>query len=269
MSWSSDQGYTPSTIPELMNLVMAGVNAQFSTTYDEETFLGTNFYKYFYAIIQRLQENEVRTSEIVLKLQQYFDVTNEMITRPNTTHPGVIDFFSAQGFRVSTKPPVDVDAGKLYICVDTDEEADDYPLVKKEICELVSQCCVGGVISQGTEVEPITMSNAQAFDYKFNLPTRIPVLLRLTITLSDNNLFVVGTAAESAAKLYANLLARYRLGLDFEPQRYFSVLDAPWAAMVLLEWSDDAGGNWHDEVFDADYDELFTFDLEDISVVEV
>ena len=33
---------------------------------------GTNFYKYFYALMQRLQENEIRTSEIVLKIQQYF-----------------------------------------------------------------------------------------------------------------------------------------------------------------------------------------------------
>jgi hypothetical protein len=66
-----------------------------------------------------------------------------------------------------------------------------------------------------------------------------------------------------------NIAARYRLGRDFEPQRYFSVVDAPWASTVLLEWSDDDGGDWDDTVFEADYDDLYTFDLGDIELVEV
>jgi tryptophanase len=73
-----------------MELVREGVNDQFGSSYAAETFQGTNFYKYFYALVQRLQENEVKTSEIVLKLQQYFEITNEEITRPNTTHPGLL-----------------------------------------------------------------------------------------------------------------------------------------------------------------------------------
>ena len=62
-----------------MDQVREGVNEQFGTTYDAESFVGTNFYKYFYALIQQLQMNEIRASEIVLKLQQYFTVTNESI----------------------------------------------------------------------------------------------------------------------------------------------------------------------------------------------
>lgn len=267
MSFASDTGYLPNTISQLMNYVREGVNEQFDTEYDEETFLGTNFYKYFYALVQRLQENEVKTSEIFLRMQQYFDVTNELITRPNTTHPGIIDYFTAAGFNASTKPPADVDAGKLYVCVDTDEDADDYDEVKLAICTIVKDCCVAGVISQGTEVETIALPNSQSFDFKFNLPTRIPVLLRLTIDLSSNNQFVVGSDVDVAQQLFENINARYKLGLDFEPQRYFSVIDAPWAGSVLLEWSDDAGGIWHDEIYEADYDDLFTFEVGDITVV--
>ncbi len=60
MSFAQDTGYLPNTIEQLMSSVRVNVNTQFGTTYDEVTFLGTNFYKYFYALIQRLQQNEDR-----------------------------------------------------------------------------------------------------------------------------------------------------------------------------------------------------------------
>lgn len=269
MSFSADAGYLPNTIPQLMNYIRAGVNSQFGTTYDEDTFLGTNFYKYFYAMIQRLQQNEVKTSEIVLKMQQYFLETNEKIQRPNTTHPGIVDYFSDRGYRASTKKPIDADAGKLYVCIDTDSGADDYAETKLAINTIIKDCCVGGVISQGDQVSAITLPNGQSFDFKFSLPDYTPVLLKLTITLSSNNQFTVLSDAEVAAILFANINARYRLGLDFEPQRYFSILDAPWAADILLEWSDDAGMTWDDDIFEAAFDDLFTFELGDITVVTV
>lgn len=268
MSFSLENGYIPSTISDLMNLVRLGVNQVFGTTYDAVTFEGTNLYKFYYALIQRLQENEVKTSEIVLKLQQYFTITNERITRPNTTHPGLFDYFAARGYMVSSKDPIEADAGKLYVAVDVDETADDYAEKKLEICTILKDCVVAGVVTQGTEVEDITLSNSQSFEYRFNLPNRIPILLRLTIVLSQNNQAVIQSTAQITAKLFENLQARYRLGLSFEPQRYFSVVDAPWAASVLLEYSEDDGDNWSSGVEELDYDDLYTFDIGDIEVVE-
>jgi hypothetical protein len=119
-----------------------------------------------------------------------------------------------------------------------------------------------------TEVTAITLSNNQSFDFKFNLPTKIPVKLRLTLTLSENNQFTVESTDWIKERLLANIAARYRLGMNFEPQRYFSTVDAPWAGVILLEWSDDAGANWHSTVYDADYDEVFTAETTDITVVE-
>jgi len=360
------------------------------TSYTTETFLGTNYYKYYYALIQRLQENEVKTSEIFLKLQEYFVITNEKIQRPNTTHPGIYDYFNARGYFVSTKPPEDADAGKAFICVDvednhargtieitsyanlvsgtedvitigetdftadsgtvtpgdgtfqaatsnaataeslasqinshpdlegvvyawnigaivyvravelgedgnsialvyTDNDANigaevsdstllggraleagevDYDLTRAELCGYVKNCVVAGVVSQGTEIETITLTNGQSFDFKYNLPKKIPVLLRLTTTLSENNEFTISSPDVVKQTLYDNITAKYKLGKNFEPQRYFSVLDAPWAAEVLLEWSDDDGFSWNDNIYDADYDEVFTFELTDISIVE-
>jgi hypothetical protein len=215
-----------------------------------------------------LQESEIKTSEIFLRLQEYFAITNEKILRPNTTGPGIYDYFKSKGYFVSVKPPLDADAGKLFLCVDVDDGAGDYDDVKSEVAGLIRDCAVAGVVTQGTEVTAITLSNNQSFDFKFNLPTKIPVKLRLTLTLSENNQFTVESTDWIKERLLANIAARYRLGMNFEPQRYFSTVDAPWAGVILLEWSDDAGANWHSTVYDADYDEVFTAETTDITVVE-
>ncbi len=276
MSFASDEGYLPIPIEQMMDIVMENVNTQFSTSYTTETFLGTNFYKYFYALIQRLQENEVKTSEIFLRMQEYFDITNELIQRPNTTHPGIFDYFESLGYFVSTKPPEDADAGKCYICVDVDEDDPDYDdVIKPAICNIVKNCVVAGVISQGSETESLTLSNGQSMDFKFNLPTRIPIALKLTTTLSDNNIFTIGSPDDTKQTLYDNIVAQYKLGKNFEPQRYFSVANAPWASMVSLEWTDDVvdhvvdmGAVWSDDIYESEYDEVFTFELIDIQIVE-
>lgn len=267
MGFALDTGYVPSTVDELMAVVRENINAQFGTTYTEVNFIGTNFYKYFYSLIQRLQENEIKTSEIFLRMQEYFDVTNEKVLRPNTTAPGIYDYFASKGYLISVKPPNDTDRGKAFICVDVDDAADDYEETKLEICNLVKDCVVAGVVSQGTESESIPIANGQNFDFKFNLPNKIPTELKLTITQSENNLYTIPEAGVIKQKLYDNIVARYTLGRDFEPQRYFSVVDAPWASQILLEY--DIGSGFTDDIYDAAYDDLLTFSVEDITLVEV
>jgi hypothetical protein len=397
MSFASDTGYIPLSIDQLMEIIRENVNTQFGTSYTSDTFVGTNFYKYFYAIVQRLQENEIKTAEILSRMQDYFTITNDKIQRPNTTHPGIYDYFLSKGYFVSTKPPDDADAGKAFLCVDVEDNhargkitissyanlvsgtddsitvgatvftaqsgtvtpgatsfqaatsndatasslasqinshatagalveamaidnvvwiraitggtsgnsislaytdndtnvgasvsaatllggrsleagENDYDTTKIEICNYVKDCVVAGVISQGSEVESITMSNGQSFDFKFNLPAKIPVFLRLTTTLSDNNEFTIETPDEQKQTLLDNTTAKYKLGKNFEPQRYYSVVDAPWASTVLLEWTDDVTDGeldgspvWHDEVYESAYDEVFDFDITNIILVE-
>ncbi len=269
MGFSLDQGYTPASIETLMGLIREAVNEQFLTNYTAENFVGSNHYKYFYSLIQRLQTSETKTSEIFLKLQNYFTLTNQRISRPVGTPPGLIEKFESEGFLISVKPMIDADAGKINICVDTDDAADDYDEVRLAICTLIKNSVAAGITSQGTEEETIVLTNGQAFDFKFNLPNRIDVLLRLTVTLSENNQFVIATPEEQKAKLLENIAARYRLGKNFEPQKYYNIQDdAPWAAEVLLEWSDDAGANYYDTVYDADYDDLFDTPLENITLIE-
>lgn len=275
MGFASESGYTAATIEEIMLSIMGGVNDEFGTSYTAETFVGTNFYKFFYALAQRLQENEIKTSEIFNYLQQYFAVTNERIQRPVATNPGLIEAFEAyesllfpDGLVASVKPMIEADAGKVNICVQVDDSDPDYDDMKLEIGTIIKNSVVAGAVTYGSEVQNIVLSNGQAFDFKYHLPDSEDVLLRLTTTLSDNNQVVIGDPDDVKQLLIANIAARYRLGRDFEPQKYFTTQDAPWTSQVLLEWSDDAGANWHDEIFEASYDDLFNVLLENITLVE-
>lgn len=268
MSFSQENGYVPSDIETLMDAIRVEVNDTFSTSYTSETFVGTGWYKYFYLLIQKLQENEVKTSEIFIKLQEYFRVTNERISRPVVTNPGLIEILLASDYVASVKPMIEEDAGLINICVDVDEEGDDYAAQKLEICTIIKNSTVAGAVTQGTEVESLTLSNGQSFDFKYHLPNRIPVLLRLTVTLSENNQVVIGDPDDTKILLLQNVLARYQLGKNFEPQRYFQVTDAPWSSQVKLEWSDDDGANYHTTIYDADFDDLFDVALENIELVE-
>jgi hypothetical protein len=268
MSFSSQNGYVAPSIETVMTAIMTGINSEFGTTYTYETFVGTNFYKFFYALAQRVQENEVKTAEIFVLLQQYFAVTNESIQRPVATAPGIIEALEREGYVASVKPMIDDDAGKIYICVDVDDTDPDYADIQLEIATLIKNSVAAGVVTQGTEVENIVLSNGQAFDFKYNLPAEIPVLLKLTLTLSENNQNLILSPEEIKQKLFDNIAAKYQVGKNFEPQTYFSILDAPWCSQVKLEWSDDDGANWETAVYDAEYDDKYTFGLEEIELVE-
>jgi hypothetical protein len=268
MSFSQENGYVPQSINEIVAAFRTRINSQFGTSYTTAQFVGTNFYKYFYSIAQELQKNEVKTAEIFLKLQDYFNLTNERISRPVNTNPGLIEIMATNGYLASIKKPIDADAGKMFICVDVDDEADGYAETKLAICKIIQNSTVGGIVTQGTEVETIVLSNGQSFDFKYDLPDRIEVHLKLTITLSSNNQVLIASPDESRFKLLGNIASRYALGKNFEPKRYFSVADAPWASDILLEWSVNGGDTWSSAVFVADYDELFDIALDRIEIVE-
>jgi len=390
MGYAQESGYTPTDIETIMTSIMGNINTQFNLdpAYTMETFVGTNAYKYFYALAQRVQENEVKTSEIFAKLQQYIAITNERISRPVVTNPGLEEKLEAEGYTASLKPMIDADAGKIHICVDVNEglkasgtititnyanlvsgtddsvgvggvtftaqtgaatpgdatfqaatsnevtaislakqinshattgilvnakaqggivtitalyggtggnsialayndndtnvgatksgnalsggAADaDYAATKLALNTLISQSTIAGGVTQGTESSAIVLSNGQSFDFKYNLPKRIPTHLKLTIALSENNQVVVGDPDDTKQLLLDNINARYRLGKNFEPQRYFSTLDAPWAASVLLEWGrDDGSPTYASTVYNSDYNELFDVSLANITLVE-
>lgn len=267
MSYAQENGYTPVSFAVIMDTIRVNINTQFGTAFTNDSFVGSNWYKYFYTLVQRELENETKASEIFAKLQQYIGTTNDRIQRPSVSLPGIIDSFKDAGYTASVKRNVIGDAGTISIALDVDSAAANYDAVKTEIATLIKDFVAGGLVSQGTEEVELTLTNGQQFTFSFYLPTASPVLLRLTLTPSDNIVATIPSDEIIRTTVFNNINERYKLGWDFEPQRYYTQVDAPWAASILLEWSDNNGVTWHDEVFEAEFIDLFTFGLEDIAVV--
>lgn len=267
MSYAQDTGYTPRTIPAIMEDVRVRVNAAFGLTYDEATFAGTNWYKYFYLQAQLVEKGEITTSQVFQKLQDYIQTTNDKINRPSVSYPGVVEAFEDAGFLASIKPPELADAGKVGICVDLDNGAPDYPAKKTQVLTLLSQFFAAGMVFLGSETGTVVVKNGQSMPFAFSLPNRIQVVLRLTFVKSPNSLIDIPSDEVIRQTLFDNIAARYKLGYQFEPQRYFTQSEALWASTVKLEWSNDSGVNWHQENFAATYIDVFTFELDDINVV--
>lgn len=391
MPYAQESGYIPSSIETILQNIMVNINTQFSTSYTWETFQGSNHYKFCYAVAQILQENETKTSEIYAKLQQYILVTNQRISNPVTTPPGLIFQLLEGGFLASVKPIIEADAGKISVCVDvnkgeqatgtvtitnfanlisgTDDsitvggvtftaqtgaatpgtgtfradgsnnatalslatqinahattkeivratatgaavlikawyggtdgnsigvsytdndsnvgatlsglsggnlsggtDADDFAADSEVIGEILAASTAAGTVTQGPEVQAVVISNGQSFDYKFFLPKKYEVMLKLTLTTSENNDQIIGDPDDTKLALIENINEKYALGKNFEPQRYFSILDAPWCASVLLEYSIDGGATYASSIYDSLFDEFFDCSLDRIELVEV
>lgn len=268
MGYSLENGYTPMTFETAMDYVRQGVNAQFQTEYTVDSFKGSGFYKMFYAPVQEIIKQDIKTSEIFLKLQDYFRTTNERISRPVSTPVGLIDKFAEYDILVSVKPVTSLEAGMIFVCADVDNTDPNYADTKLLICTILKDSTAIGNPTQGTEVETLVLTNGQSFDYKFNLPTRTETLIRLTVTTSQNNRAVIASPEDIRFKVLQNITERYRLGLNFEPQKYYDIDDAPWASEILLEYSIDDGVTWDSQVAVLEYNELMTIALEDIVIIQ-
>lgn len=274
MSFTQENGYIPVPLEEIISDIREGINSEFSTTFTPETFVGTGWYKYAYVIAQKMQREEVKKSEIFAKVKEYIASTNLRIQRPSVSYPGILDTLDANGWMASVKNNLIGDAGTISICVDVDQGGPNYPAQKLAICTIIKDFTVGGMISMGTESETILLSNGQSFPFKFFLPDYISVLLRITLHTSSNRAITIPSDEDIRQTVYDNIYggegkaARYRLGWNFEPQRYFEIdPDATWAESVKLEYSTNGGSSWTAAVFTAAFDDYFDFDISDIEVV--
>lgn len=269
MPFSTDNNYTPDSFNDIMTGVMNGVNTRFGTSYTFDTFVGSGFYKFFYPMVQRLLAEENTFAEAYSKLQDYIRTTNETILIPKTPREGLIKTFSDAGYTVSIEPQTLANAGKLGVCVDVNPAAQTFSATKQEILDLLKERTVAGLYYNGDQRGNSRLSNGQDFEFAFYTPTRKNMYLILTITLSQNTTIIADSSTVATEKLLKNLADLYRLGNNFEPDKYFTISrDAPYASAVELSYSDSGQPNdYHTGVYQADFKELFVFDSSRVQVV--
>jgi len=258
MPFDLTNGYQPRTFDEIKAEMLAEINDQFGTTYDEETIIGTDHYKFFYGGIQLVMQAEAYTAEITAKMTDYIRTANENINLPKSTIDGFTqgilrDLQLNSTIKEITDP---AEAGYMFLVVDVDDEAEDYEDTKQEIINRMHNWLTTGLYYNGTEEGTKTAINGQVFTYKYALPTLVDVLVRITVTISPNANTPILNENQIREKFNTNFAALYRLGLDFEPEKYLEISrDLPFASNILLEYSEDAGSTWDDEPRAMPYDE--------------
>lgn len=267
MSYEQANGYTPQTFDEIMDELRVGVNTEFNTNFDVDNFIGTGWYRFLYPVAQIIQKNQIKTSEIFVKLAEYIVQKNILIERPSVSLPGMIDAYKSNGYIASVEPTREDTVGEIRLAVDLDPLDPLFAQKKLEIAQLLSQYTVGGTVSFGDQAETITLSNGQSFVYKFVLADKDDIKFRITIADSLNTAIAIPSDEDIRLQFYQNFSTRYRMGWNIEPQKYFNQGDAQWAASVLVEYSLDGGATWLSTVHISEYDELWVLNLEDVDVI--
>ncbi len=124
----------------------------------------------------------------------------------------------------------------------------DYAALKQEIINRMGAWLSAGLYYTGSEEGDRVALNGQTFTYKYALPTPVDILVRITATVSANAKTPVLNENQIRDIFDANFASLYRLGLDFEPEKYLEIArDLPFASDILLEYSEDAGSTWDDQ----------------------
>lgn len=266
MPYTTENNYTPETFNDLMTRFMEGVNTQFGTNFTLETFVGTGFYKFFFAIAQNILTVENLFAETYAKLQDYMRTTNEAIAIPKTPRDGLIRTFAAAGYTISLMTQTQDNAGTLGVCVDVDPASGTFTEKKAEILQMLKDYTIAGLYYDGDQRGTVRLTNGQDFEFGFFTPVKNEASLRLTVTLSKNSNIVADNENVIRQKLLDNLAAMYKLGNNFEPEKYFTISrDAPYAAAVKLEWKTTS--DFSADVYEADFKDLFIFDASRVEVV--
>jgi hypothetical protein len=252
MAWDLLNGYQPRTFAELLEDYVAEYNAQYGTSYDTTSIVGSNAYKAGYTAIQLVMQAEANFAEISAKLLDYIRTSNEKITLPKSTISGFVAGLLAPvadgglGLISTIKDITDpAEAGYMFLVVDTDPLASNYATIKQGIIDRMHNWLTCALYYNGTETGTKQAVNGQNFTYKFALPTKIDIKVKITITSSKNAKTPILNENQVRDIFNANLAKFYQLGFDFEPEKYLEInRDLPFASNILLEYSENAGSTW-------------------------
>ena len=255
MSFSLENGYQPRDFDTIVSEFRQAINEVYDQDLTAEQFKGSGWYKLIYSASQLILTAEGNTSELSNKLIDYIRKIDEEIQLPKSSVDGIMYHLKEDlGLISSVKPTEEADKGYLYIAVDVDSDSDEYPQLKQSILEKLKEYCTAGLYFNGSENGQIIASNGQPFNFGYDLPTKVDMQVRITPTISDNTTAFIQNSEQIKEKFLANYNSLYKLGLDFEPEKYLDVKnDLPFASKVKIEWSINDGSSWSTDVWKSTY----------------
>lgn len=267
MSFSLESGYTPRDFDTIVSEFRQNINEEYKQNLTADQFKGSNWYKLIYSAAQLIATAEGNTAELANKLIDYINKVNEEILLPKSSVDGVMYHLKKDlGLISSVKPTEEADRGYFYIAVDVDNESPDYAQTKQNILAKLMKYCTGGLYFKGSESGQVIASNGQPFTFGYELPTIVDMWVRITPTISDNTTAFIQNSSQIKEKFLENFNSMYKLGLDFEPEKYLDIRnDLPFASQIKIEWSINEGSSWSEEVWKSAYNQKLN--LSNVEVV--
>ena len=268
MAYDRSQGYMPRTAGDIMESLRVRTNEYLGTNYTMQEFEGTNIYKVAYPLMQEIMQSENNLSMIFSKYADYISEVNQSINAPAVVRDSIIRKINELGVDCSLKQLDPAEAGNIFLCCDLNPADDNYSYLVDRIGNIMLENISAGTVSNGSVSINKQLENGQVETFKFELPTKTAILLKLTLQISRNNDQYIPTDSETKEILLNNLNKYYKLGNDFEPEKYAEInRDFPCCSEVILEYSLDNGTTWTDAVAQLSYDTKYTVNSGDITIV--
>lgn len=257
MSYTVTNGYAPRSYETILSECVSIVNSEFGTNYTNQSFTGTNLWKYLYATIQGLMTVENNIAELGVKLQDYIRTQNEELIIPTSSENGFTALLQKEMGLIASFKPIESseEAGQIHLAIDIDKNSENYEIQKERIFNLMAEHLGAGLFYNGTEQGSVTELNGQTFNYAFDLPSETQLKIKIQVKISENTNLFVETPNKIKEKFINNFSKIYRLGYDFEPQVYLCKDDLPFASEIKVTYSTDGGSSYSGEVLNAMYDE--------------
>lgn len=257
MSFNLQNGYTPRDFDSIVSEFRKAINSEYGLKMTAEQFKGSNWYKLIYSASQLVATAEGHTAELSNKLIDYIRKVDEEIQLVKSSVDGIMSHLKQDLDLVSSvKPSTASDAGNLYIAVDVDNTASDYAEKKQMILEKLKEYCTAGLYFTGAERGEVVASNGQPFTFGYDLPEIVDMQVRIKVTISDNTTAYIMNNQAIEKKFLDNFNSMYKLGLDFEGDRYLCARsDLPFASKIVIEWSIDNGGTWSADIWQSAYNQ--------------
>lgn len=267
MSFNLQNGYTPRDFDSIVSEFREAINNEYGQKMTAEQFKGSNWYKLIYSASQLVATAEGHTAELSNKLIDYIRKVDEEIQLVKSSVDGVMYHLKKDLDLVSSvKPSTASDAGNLYIAVDVDNTASDYAEKKQMILEKLKEYCTAGLYFTGAERGEVVASNGQPFTFGYDLPIIVDMQVKITPTISDNTTAFIQNSSQIKEKFLENFNSMYKLGLDFEPEKYLDIRnDLPFASKIKIEWSINEGSSWSEDVWKSAYNQKLN--LSNVEVV--